>query len=272
MKKLDFTIADVNEIYSGPVGILWEMLMGEQIHVGGENETEILAKKAGIMKNDFVLDVCSALGGPARQLAKRYGCTIVGLDATQHMIDEAIKRTKTEAFTHKITYKLGNALDMPFKAANFDVVWGQDAWCYITDKDKLICESYRVLKSGGRIAFTDWLQTGNMTEEEWTNLNSFMAFPYMEMLDGYVEILENTGFEILSKEDESTDFAKHCHMYQKKLRDNLKNSIIKNYGVEMFEAADNDLNLWVKAADTGKVGRGRIIAKKNLKKMEFYSL
>ena len=51
-------------------------------------------------------------------------------------------------------------------------------------------------------------------------------------------------------------------MYQKKLRDNLKNDIIKNYGSEMFEAADAGLNLWVQAADNGKVGRGRIIAKK----------
>ena len=262
MKKLDFTIGDVNDIYSGPVGVLWEMLMGEQIHVGGENETDILAEKAEITKDDVILDVCSALGGPARQLVKKYGCTVFGLDATQHMIDEAIKRTKTQPFANNITYKLGNALDMPFKAANFDVVWGQDAWCYITDKDKLISESYRVLKSGGRIAFTDWLQTGVITEEEWTNLNSFMAFPYMETLEGYVKLLKNIGFDILSEEVESKDFAKNCHMYQKKLRDNLKNDIIKNYGSEMFEAADSGLNLWVQAADNGKVGRGRIIAKK----------
>jgi hypothetical protein len=37
-KQLDFTIEDVNNVYSGPVGVLWEMLMGEQIHVGGEKE------------------------------------------------------------------------------------------------------------------------------------------------------------------------------------------------------------------------------------------
>jgi ubiquinone/menaquinone biosynthesis C-methylase UbiE len=262
MKKLDFTINDVNEIYSGPVGVLWEMLMGEQIHVGGERETQILADKAGITKNDVILDVCSALGGPTRYLAEKYGCTIVGLDATQHMIDESIKRTKTKSFVDLITYKLGNALDMPFKASSFDVVWGQDAWCYITDKDRLINESYRVLRPGGKIAFTDWLQIGNMTIEEWTDLNSFMTFPYMETMDGYTELLDNTGFEILSKEDESTDFAKHCHMYQRKLRDDLKNDIIQKYGKEMFEAADNGLNLWVQAADNGKVGRGRIIAKK----------
>ena len=261
-KKLDFTIADVNEVYDGPVGVLWEMLMGEQIHVGGDKETDILAEKAGITKDTTVLDICSALGGPARHLAKKYGCNVTGLDATETMINEAIKRTGEAGLSNLITYKLGNALDIPFKALTFDVVWGQDAWCYITDKDKLINESYRVLKPGGTIAFTDWIQVGTMTEKEWEDLNAFMAFPYMETLDGYRQIMEKTGFSVLEKEDLSEDFAKHCHIYQGILRDKLKNGIIEQYGEEMFQAADGGLGLWVKAADEGKVGRGRLIGKK----------
>jgi ubiquinone/menaquinone biosynthesis C-methylase UbiE len=259
MNKLDFTIADVNDIYSGPVGILWEMLMGEQIHVGGENETTILAQKAGIKKENIVLDICSAL---ARHLARKYGCRVTGLDATQKMIDEAIKRTKNEPFSNLIDYKLGNALDLPFKSETFDVVWGQDAWCYITDKERLIAESYRVLKPGGVIAFTDWLQVGNMSQKEWNDLNSFMAFPYMETLNGYENLLRNTGFKILEKEDLSKDFTKHCQIYQTILRKDLKEPIIKNYNQEMFEAADSGLSLWVKAAKESKVGRGRIIGQK----------
>ncbi len=262
MKKLDFTIADVNEIYSGPVGILWEMLMGEQIHVGGENETKILAEKAGIDKETILLDVCSALGGAARYLARTIGCKVTGLDATQKMIDEAIKRTQKEPFSDFIDYKLGNALDMPFKSETFDVVWGQDAWCYVTDKVRLINEAYRVLKPEGLIAFTDWLQTSNMTEKDWIDLNSFMAFPYMETLNGYEEILTKSGFKILEKEDLSPDFAKNCHLYQTMLREELKGSILSNYGLEMFNAADQGLGLWVNAADKGEVGRGRIIARK----------
>jgi ubiquinone/menaquinone biosynthesis C-methylase UbiE len=262
-KKLDFTIGDVNDVYSGPVGVLWEMLMGEQIHVGGEKETQILAEKASLGQGATVLDVCSALGGPARYLAKTYGCSVIGLDATQKMIDEATRRTQEQGLSQQITYKLGNALDMPFKSGSFDVVWGQDAWCYITDKNRLLQESYRVLKPGGKIAFTDWLQVGTMTEKEWIDLNSFMAFPYMETLDGYATELRKLGFMILGSEDLSADFARHCHIYQEILREKLKEGIIQQYGSELFEAADNGLAKWVKAADESKVGRGRIIAKKH---------
>ena len=37
-RRLDVTIGNVNEVYDGAGGILWEMLMGEQIHVGARSE------------------------------------------------------------------------------------------------------------------------------------------------------------------------------------------------------------------------------------------
>ena len=261
-KKLNFTLPDVQQVYEGPVGVLWEMLMGEQIHVGGEKETEILAEKVGINKDSHVLDICSALGGPARHLARKYGCKVTGLDGTNKMVVEAERRTEKEGLTDLISYKLGNILEIDFEPNTFDVVWGQDAWCYVTDKKKLIQKSYEVLKPGGIIAFTDWLQVGNMTAGEWEVLNTFMVFPYMETLEGYGQLLSEAGFSILDKEDLTQDFASHCHLYQSKLRTELKHSIIENYNEDLFRAADDGLNLWVTAADDGKVGRGRLIAKK----------
>jgi ubiquinone/menaquinone biosynthesis C-methylase UbiE len=261
-KRLDFTIAEVNEVYGGDVGQLWEMLMGEEIHVGGVRETDILAEKARMNSNTSVLDVCSALGGPARHLARKYGCRVTGLDATVKMVDEAGKRTEREGLSDLVSFRIGNALDMPFHADTFDVVWGQDAWCYITDKERLVIEARRVLKSGGMIAFTDWIQTGNMKDKEWEDLNTFMAFPYMETLDGYEQILREKGFIIVEKEDLSSDFAYHCHLYRNKLRNELKEAVVSGYGKELYQAADEGLDKWVRAADEGKVGRGRMIGKK----------
>lgn len=261
-KRLDFTIAEVNEVYGGAVGQLWEMLMGEEIHVGGVRETDILAGKAGLNRNTSVLDVCSALGGPSRHLARKYGCTVTGLDATVKMVDEAVKRTGREGLSDLVSFRIGNALDMPFHADTFDVVWGQDAWCYITDKERLVREASRVLRSGGMIAFTDWTQTGNMNDKEWEDLNTFMAFPYMETLDGYKQLLLEDGFIIVENEDLSSDFAYHCHFYQNKLRKELKDIVISGFGKELYKAADEGLDKWVRAADDGKVGRGRIIGKK----------
>jgi ubiquinone/menaquinone biosynthesis C-methylase UbiE len=261
-KKLDFKLNDVQEVYEGPVGVLWEMLMGEEIHVGGPKETDILAEKVNITNQANVLDICSALGGPARHLAKKFGCCVTGLDATNKMHEEAKRRTEQEDLSKLVSYELGDSLKMPFENGTFDVVWGQDAWCYVTDKKKMLDEAARVIKPGGIIAFTDWIQVGNMNEEEWETLNKFMVFPYMETLDGYEKLLKETGFEVIEKEDLSEDFAKHCHFYQDKLRNELKDMIVEQYGSELYEAADSGLQMWTAAADEGKVGRGRWIAKK----------
>lgn len=261
-KILDIRLEDVQEVYEGPVGVLWEMLMGEEIHVGGADDTEILANKAKITKQIHVLDVCSALGGPARHLARKFGCSVTGLDATRRMFEEAIIRTERDGLSHLVSNILGNCLDMPFEAETFDVVWGQDAWCYVTDKKKLLQETARVLKPRGINAFTDWIQTGTMRDTEWEALNKFMVFPYMETLDGYEQLLRETGFVVMEKDDLSKDFVKYCQKYQNKLVDELRDKIIKRYGNELFKVALEGLDLWVSAADEGKVGRGRWIAKK----------
>jgi ubiquinone/menaquinone biosynthesis C-methylase UbiE len=261
-RKLDVGIDGVNDVYDGPGGTLWEMLMGEQIHVGGEADTDILAQKAGITATSVVLDVCSALGGPARQLARSIGCRVVGLDATPKMHDEAQRRTTQAGLEGKVTYKLGNALDMPFRAGSFDVVWGQDAWCYVTDKERLVRECARVARPGGTIAFTDWLESGPMSDRQWTALNSFMVFPYLETLDGYARLAEAAGLKVVELEDLSPDFARHVQGYFDALTGSHRDAIVAAYGQEMYAAVEHGLSMWRDASAMGQVGRGRIVARK----------
>jgi ubiquinone/menaquinone biosynthesis C-methylase UbiE len=259
---LDVGIESVNEVYDGPGGVLWEMLMGEEIHVGGAKETDILAKKARIVPSSRVLDVCSALGGPARHLAREFGCTVVGLDATVTMHNEAQRRTKEAGLEGKVTFKLGNALDMPFRRHTFDVVWGQDAWCYVTDKARLICECARVVKPGGVVASTDWIETGPMSDELCVALNSFMAFPYLETLNGYATLAESAGLKVLEREDLTPDFARHVQTYLEALTHRHRAAIVAAYGQPMYDDVERGLTMWRDASAAGQVGRGRIVARK----------
>ncbi len=65
---------------------------------------------------------------------------------------------------HLVSFRHGNALAMPFGVAEFDVVIGQEAWCHVPDKARLIGECSRVLKPGGVIAFTDILRQPALSE------------------------------------------------------------------------------------------------------------
>ena len=75
-----------------------------------------------------------------------------------------------------------------------DFVWGEDAWCYVEDKPKLIAEAARLVKLKGRIAFTDWMEgaTG-LTEEEAKRFMGFMKFPSLTSMEEYSHCSRPTG-------------------------------------------------------------------------------
>jgi len=261
-KSIDISIGEVSDAYTGAVGTLWEMVMGEEIHIGGPMATRELASMAGIGKESHVLDICSALGGPARHLAAEFGCRVTGLDATLAMVDEATRRTSAAGFSGKVTFRLGNALDLPFRASSFDTVWGQDAWCYVTDKERLIREAARVIRPGGTLAFTDWIRNGDIPDEELERLLEFMLFPYLETRAGYTRLLEENGWKVTADEDLSRDFAAQFVRYLGLIRGELRPEITRRFGEEFFGAVEDGIALWERAACEGKVGRGLWVAKK----------
>jgi ubiquinone/menaquinone biosynthesis C-methylase UbiE len=258
----DYTIKDVQDVYDGPGGLLWEAVMSEQIHSGGPEATDFLAKKLGLKKGQVVLDICSALGAPARHLASKYGVMVKGVDATKTMLQKAIERTKAAKLDNMIEYFEANAMDLPFKKDTFDVVLGQEAWCYVSDKNRLLQEAYRVLKPGGMIGFTDWIITGKITPQELDPLYDSMAFPYMETFDGYKDLLKKNGFKVIETLDQTDEFAKCFDQYFDMVNVQLKPTIMQNFGKDLFDFASNLVTIWQKAAHEHKVGRGFYIGKK----------
>jgi len=261
-KHIDISIAEVSEAYAGAVGTLWEMVMGDEIHIGGTIATRELAVLAGITKDARVLDICSALGGPARHLVAEFGCRVTGIDATPAMVEEATRRTAAAGLDGRVTFRLGNALDLPFRESSFDTVWGQDAWCYVTDKARLIREAARVTRPGGTIAFTDWIQLRDIPDRKLDPLLSFMLFPYLETPEGYPRLLEENGWEVTAADDLSRDFAEQFTMYRSRIQGELRPEIIRQFGDSFFSAVEDGIALWENAAHEGIVGRGRWIARK----------
>jgi len=57
MKSIEnIGLANVQAVYGGPEGELWELIMGEQIHIGGFASSMDLSAKAGIAAGSQVPD------------------------------------------------------------------------------------------------------------------------------------------------------------------------------------------------------------------------
>lgn len=242
-------------------GLTEEVLKAhDQDHFGGVEANDLLIAAAGIRREHRVLDVCSGMGGPARYLAHRLGCRVVGLDFTESRHLAAQRLTALVGLGELVSFRYGNALDMPFEDASFDVVIGQEAWCHVPEKPRLIAECARVLKSGGGIAFTDILRRPALSDAEMARLTREMTFPTLESADGYAALLESRGCRVLVRDDLSAQWARilldRLAMYR-----GLKDETIAKFGTEHFRQWDETYAFFVGLYQEGKLGGGRFVAR-----------
>ncbi|MBI5893244.1 MAG: class I SAM-dependent methyltransferase [Deltaproteobacteria bacterium] len=97
----------------------------------------------------FVLDMGCGTGNYTFEIEKRGGKAI-GIDVSIDMILSA--KNKAAAKGMKSFFVVGNAEKMPFKNNSFDGVLEVAVLCFTNHIDKVIRETYRILKPEGMIA------------------------------------------------------------------------------------------------------------------------
>mgnify|MGYP001570749132 CR=1 FL=1 len=108
----------------------------------------------GIRAGDRVLDVgCGT--GVAAITARRMGAKVTGLDLTPELLTRA-KENATIAGFPDMQWKEGDAEALPFTDGEFDAVISQYGHMFAPRPDVTAREMLRVLKPGGRIAFSTW--------------------------------------------------------------------------------------------------------------------
>ena len=233
----------------------------DQDHFGGLDAVDILAEKAGISRESHVLDVCSGMGGPARYLAHRLGCRVTGLDITQSRHEAALRLTELVRLDGLVDFQLGNALDMPFADATFDVVIGQEAFAHVPDKPRLIAECARVVRPGGAIAFTDILRREALRVAEFERLRLEMTFQSLESLDGYSDLLANCGYVVVAIDDLSAWWTEvlqgRLAMYRA-----LEPTTVARFGTAHFQKWDQTYAFFVGLFAAGRLGGGRFVARR----------
>ena len=258
-------LSDVQAVYSGPEGRLWQLLMGEQIHIGGLQSSTELAAGAEIGVGQQGIDLCCALGAGMRFLLRfREVGRMTGVDATRVMLDLARRRCDEEGLGGRVSFVEANVCASVLPGGQADFVWGEDAWCYVEDKPKLIAEAARLVKPNGRIAFTDWMEgAAALTEEEARRLLGFMKFPSLATLEDYRSLLAANGCRVSAARDTGR-FAGYVPLYIDMIEKQLTYDALKIIAFDgaLAESLVGEMRFMHSLAKAGKIIQGLVVARK----------
>jgi ubiquinone/menaquinone biosynthesis C-methylase UbiE len=258
-------LADVRAVYDGVEGDLWELLMGQQIHIGGFQSSMDLAERAGIGAGQRGVDLCCCNGAGMRFLVRfRDVASMIGVDATETVVERGRTRCREEGLEDRIEFRLGDVCDSGLPDAEADFVWGEDAWCYVDDKPKLIAEAARIVKPGGVIAFTDWVEgPAGLNDEEAQLFLQGMKFPNVQDIDGYRGLLEKNGCTVIEAGDTGR-FARYVELYLNMVEMQLTYDALRilDFDSERLTQVATGFGLFRDLAQAGKIAQGRFIARR----------
>lgn len=121
---------------SNPYAAL-RLVLGGSLHPGGEEATDDLLERADVGPGDTLVDLgCGA--GEAVAKARELGTNAWGLDAEDLGAD--------------VHARMGR---LPLADARVDVVLSECALCLSGDLDRTLAEVGRIVRGGGRLAFSD---------------------------------------------------------------------------------------------------------------------
>jgi sarcosine/dimethylglycine N-methyltransferase len=184
-----------------------ELWSHDQDHFGGLAANDALAACAGIGPATRVADFCAGLGGPARYYAHVLGADVTGIELTPARVAGAAELTRLVGLQDRVRVLQGDVTSVPLADGSMDVVISQEALLHVPDKGRALAEAFRILRPGGRLAFTDWICHSPLAEADAALMWDGMAAQTLQSLSGYRYLLETAGFRVIALEDLTVDWG-----------------------------------------------------------------
>ena len=112
---------------------------------------------ANIPSDATILDVACGAGQTALPMAQR-GNRVTGIDIAGNLIETARWRAQAEGL--QIQFDEGDAENMPYDDASFDIVFSLIGAMFAPQPEKVAAEFARVCRPGGRIIMGNWTPGG----------------------------------------------------------------------------------------------------------------
>lgn len=134
-------------------------------HINGLAGTKELSNLCHIGKDSYVLVIGSGNGHSACKIVQLYDCNVMGIDFLPEMVELAKDWAKRRNLIDNVSFKVGDAMNLPFKSNTFDAVISESVTAFLPDKKKGLKEYYRVLKKGGYVGLSEITWSENVPDK-----------------------------------------------------------------------------------------------------------
>jgi SAM-dependent methyltransferase len=216
-------------------------------------EIRALAGQAGIAAGVSVLDLCCGVAGPGRFITQELGCTYLGVDVSS----SALEIARESAGNLPCRFKVMRVPPIP--PGPFDVVLLFETMLAFPDKEPLLQEISRALRTGGRFAFTmeEGLPLTKAERQRMPDADTVWITPLPEML----ACLERVGLVVRWQDDCSRSHGATADALIDAFAANAMD-ITPHIGRRALEELLAAHRLWSSWLRTGRVRKLAIVAEK----------
>lgn len=154
-----------------------------------------------------VLDVGCGVGGPMRELARRFGCVITGLNNNAYQLTKCANYNKAAGLQQHCDTLKADFMSIPVPENSYDAIYAIEATCHAPDRTAVFRELLRVLKPGGCFAAYEWCTTDKFDSNDPEHqkikrgIEEGDALPDILSTTEVLTALERAGFTISEQED-----------------------------------------------------------------------
>jgi demethylmenaquinone methyltransferase/2-methoxy-6-polyprenyl-1,4-benzoquinol methylase len=114
-----------------------------------------------------VLDVATGTGAVAIELARRHGCSVVGVDQSPEMLAAGRERVARAGLDGRVRLVEGRAEELPFEDASFDALTFTYLLRYVDDPAATLRELARVVRPGETVAALEFGLPRGLARPAW---------------------------------------------------------------------------------------------------------
>jgi len=239
----------------------------DQYHYLGTEACDHVIELLGLDDQSTVLDIGSGIGGPARYIAGKTGCSVTGVELQADLCRASEELTaRVRGLEGRVHFRAGDFVadplhELELPRRQYDHFLSLLVFLHIPDREALLERCYQTLAPGGTFVIEDFIEKAPFSHTDCAALRDVVHAPTVSSAARYVADLQAAGFVDLEVVDLSGEWTAWTQL-RHRLYLASEESTVALHGEKLFEERVSFYRVVDGLFERGNLGGARITGRK----------